>query len=59
MDNQRMLELCKSLDGMSALEWKKLRYIIDTHFHNKTRELEPQLKLSTNDVEKTIHLQFG
>lgn len=59
MDNNRMLELCAGLEGISKQEWKKLSYIINQNFHNKMSELEPQLKLTHEDAKKTISQQFG
>lgn len=59
MDNQRMLKFCEQLDGISAMEWKKLKLIVDQLFSQKTRELERELKLSAEDAEETIRQQFG
>lgn len=54
-----MLKYCEQLDGISAMEWKKLKLIVDQLFSQKTRELERELKLSAEDAEETIRQQFG
>ncbi len=59
MDNQRMIELCTRLDGITAMEWRKLKFTVDQLFLQRKREFERELKLSVEDVEETIRQQFG
>lgn len=57
--NENILEKLKMLDGITLIEWKKLRYIIDTSFKQKESELERSLKLTFEETEKVTHQQFG
>ena len=54
-----MIELCTRLDGITAMEWRKLKFTVDQLFLQRKREFERELKLSVEDVEETIRQQFG
>lgn len=52
MDDEKIKEKIKLLDGLSYPEWRKLAFIMNNAFDRKKRELERNLKLSSDD--KTI-----
>ncbi|MCI5752328.1 MAG: hypothetical protein MR038_07620 [Oscillospiraceae bacterium] len=56
MDNEKIKEMIKRLDGISYHEWKKLAYIMDNAFERKKGEIERDLKLSSDD-KAIIQLQ--
>lgn len=47
------------LNDLSYTEWQKLKFIIDTAFNKKQRELDETLKLSMHDIVTVTHAQFG
>ncbi len=57
MDKIKILSITKQLNGLSFLEWYKIKVVIDDLFNKKKRELEQELKLSDVDIQ-TIHEQF-
>lgn len=58
MDKNKIASILKELNGISYNEWFKLKYIIDTSFQKKKSELEQELKLTDEDIQKTTHEQF-
>ena len=60
LDNNQLMEKIKSLDGISGVDWLKIKTAIDESFKRKTKEFERQLKLSCDsDVEPAIRSLFG
>lgn len=53
MQGQDFTKYLAPLEGMSYLEWIKLKYIIDTEFHKKEYELQNELRL-VNAKELTL-----
>lgn len=49
----------KSLNGIRYLEWIKLKIALDRIFEQKKRESEKEFQLSTEEIEQSIHQQFG
>ncbi|MCI8409526.1 MAG: hypothetical protein HFJ09_09720 [Lachnospiraceae bacterium] len=50
----------KNLEGITYLEWIKLKTIVDELFNLKKRELENDIQLSdANEITEAIHRQFG
>lgn len=45
MLGQNLTKYLAPLEGMSYIEWEKIKYIIDTEFHKKEHELQKELKL--------------
>lgn len=55
-----MEKYLQALEGISYLEWVKLRIGIDRAFEHQKGESEKQLKLANVDVAKQIiRTQFG
>ncbi|GLC79232.1 hypothetical protein [Lacrimispora brassicae] len=55
-----MKEYLKSLQGISYLEWVKVKMVIDETFRNQKNELEKELKLADSEkVDKTTQSLFG
>lgn len=50
MNNKKITELIKQLDGISYSEWIKLNYLVETYFSQKKRELEQDVKLSSENA---------
>lgn len=50
MNNKKITELIKQLDGISYSEWFKLNYLVETYFSQKKRELEQDVKLSSENA---------
>lgn len=44
----------KLLDGISRKEWERLKEVIDETFERQKRELEHELKLSSEMAEKVL-----
>lgn len=50
----------KMIDGISYLEWTRLKTAVDRYFDAKKRESEAQLQLSDPEIiENLIRSQFG
>lgn len=50
----------KNLEGITYLEWIKLKTTVDELFNLKKRELENDIQLSdANEITEAIHRQFG
>lgn len=50
----------KNLEGITYLEWIKLKTAVDELFNLKRRELENDIQLSdANEITEAIHRQFG
>lgn len=50
MNNDKITELIKQLDGISYSEWFKLNYLVETYFSQKKHELEREIKLSSENA---------
>ncbi len=50
MNNDKVIELVKQLDGISYLEWQKIHYIVETHFSRQKGKLEREIKLSSENA---------
>lgn len=57
MDKLKVLSTIEQLNGLSFLEWYKIKFVVDDLFNKKKREFEQELKLSDMDIQ-TIHEQF-
>lgn len=50
----------RHLEGITYLEWIKLKIAVDELFNLKKRELESNIQLSdANEITEAIHRQFG
>ena len=45
MQGQDFTKYLAPLEGMSYIEWEKIKYIIDTEFRKKEYELQKEMKL--------------
>lgn len=50
MITEELLEKIKLLDGISFLEWQKIKIIVDKSFGKQIGELKNNLKLSEGDL---------
>lgn len=50
MNNDKVMELVKQLDGISYSEWRKIDYIVGTHFSRQKEKLEREIKLSSENA---------
>lgn len=49
----------KHLEGITYIEWLKLKIAVDELFNSKRRELENNIQLSdANEITEAIHPQF-
>lgn len=58
----RILVFANALQGISYLEWIKLKMAVDRNFDTKIRELEKEIQLSDADqaiIATIIRSQFG
>lgn len=58
MDKQKIASILEQLNGLSSVEWFKIKYLVDNSFDKKQREFEDGLKLSDSDIQKIIHELF-
>ena len=60
MKTENAIKYAEALKGISYRDWQMLKVGMDRMFHDKLRELEPELKLSnTEQVGRLIQSQFG
>jgi len=50
LNNDKVIELIKQLDGISYSEWQKTYYIVETHFSQQKKKLEREIKLSSENA---------
>lgn len=60
MNRKSLIENAKLLEGITLLEWNKLKIVIDQRFQCEKIELEDQLKLYCDEkMEYIIRPHFG
>lgn len=58
MNKNKIEFILKQFDGLSSIEWAKIKYLIDNSFNKKQREFEDNLKLSDSDIQNVIRELF-
>lgn len=48
--DEKVLEKVRMLDGVSLIEWQKIKIIMDSTFSKQIGEFKQQLKLSCDDL---------
>lgn len=57
--NEKMRRICEVMQGITYLEWTKLRAMIDRSFDSEAAKATNRLKIAaTDELEKTYKLLF-
>lgn len=59
MSQKKLSEYIDALDGITYLQWVKLRTGIDMQFDFSRRELEKNMQISSGETARLIRLDFG
>lgn len=59
MSQKKLSEYIEALDGITYLQWVKLREGIDMNFEHSRRELEKGLQISSVKAVEFVRSQFG
>lgn len=59
MSQKKLSEYIEALDGITYLQWVKLRTGIDMQFDFSRRELEKNMQISSGETARLIRLDFG
>ncbi|MEG0591189.1 MAG: hypothetical protein RR496_06025 [Lachnospiraceae bacterium] len=54
MEKEKLTQVLKALEGISYLEWKKLRHAVDRKFASASMQASNLIKLSENDAEAVV-----
>ena len=56
---ENIKNVIKTLNEITYEEWLKIKHSVDYGFELKRKELERELKLTSDEIEKSIHSRFG